>query len=501
MEFDMGVSSCSGSAPRALKRAFTTYGEHRMQSQEARTPPPVNRVVFPSYSPMDSALMPPPKRVTRIKSSISSTLFAAPPCSPTRVLTPRVSWSEIVSHSQESLIDRPLSPPRTPMSHGLAPPSPPQRCQTLRHRPPSFDRMDAMDVLGERDENEGRFMRDFCEVTKIGKGQFSTVYQARNKVDHCLYAIKKTNQISRGEPSQGQLREVLALASLAIETDGCPHIVRYFSSWFEDGRLHIQTELCEMSLRDRLTQLSRDWKTGGKSCPRMESDELSHILLHVAKGLNVLHMRNYVHLDIKPDNILVARDCYKIADLGLAAAAIGSGCDDVSEGDCRYLSRDVLQGDLSNLPKADVFALGLACYELATNPYPLPMQGEEWQQLRKGVLNDSRISPSMPGELLALFRSMVQEPATQRPSCDEILRHPSVAPSNGHHALQEKMKQAKLEAEEAKQRAEEYFREMLAMKRQELMGCSASAPPRLVVDDDCLRATGVVPVMHRAQSV
>ena len=63
------------------------------------------------------------------------------------------------------------------------------------------------------------------------------------------------------------------------------------------------------------------------------------------------HSLQIVHLDIKPDNILVGRHqgCYKIADLGLAAAAMGTGCDDITEGDCRYLAKEVLRGELRNL--------------------------------------------------------------------------------------------------------------------------------------------------------
>merc|ERR1719335_2029001 len=117
---------------------------------------------------------------------------------------------------------------------------------------------------------------------------------------------------------------------------------------------------------------------------RFAQECLLEVLRDTSNGLSALHARNFVHLDIKPDNILVSRGaegCYKIADLGLAVAAMGSGCDDISEGDCRYLAKEVLRGDLSGLPKADVFSLGLVFYELSTNPKALPCNGQEWQML------------------------------------------------------------------------------------------------------------------------
>merc|ERR1719171_1835251 len=128
-------------------------------------------------------------------------------------------------------------------------------------------------------------------------------------------------------------------------------------------------------------------------------------------GLSVLHTKNLVHLDVKPENVLVkelvptpARQggpskIHKIADLGLATAAIGSGCDEISEGDSRYLAREVLRGDFSNLTKADVFSLGLLCYELATNPKELPCNGAEWHQLRDGHLERAFVGHLSPAVL------------------------------------------------------------------------------------------------------
>jgi serine/threonine protein kinase len=87
------------------------------------------------------------------------------------------------------------------------------------------------------------------------------------------------------------------------------------------------------------------------------------ILREILLALELLHQRNMVHLDIKPDNIFRTNDVYKLGDFGLAHASSsttrnGEQTDiisDVEEGDSRYMSKDLLDFGPKDLTKVNTY--------------------------------------------------------------------------------------------------------------------------------------------------
>jgi serine/threonine protein kinase len=129
----------------------------------------------------------------------------------------------------------------------------------------------------------------------------------------------------------------------------------------------------------------------------------------VSTVVTTLHDLGFVHLDIKPDNILLARlksadgeKCYKLGDYGLATKADGSW--PIDEGDRRYCSKELMAGSRADLRAADVFSLGLTVYELASQT-ELPNDGPEYTCLREGKL------PRLHGYSLALQDLVQVRPA------------------------------------------------------------------------------------------
>ncbi|XP_028391246.1 eukaryotic translation initiation factor 2-alpha kinase 3-like isoform X2 [Dendronephthya gigantea] len=74
-----------------------------------------------------------------------------------------------------------------------------------------------------------RYELDFDHETCLGSGAFGLVFQARNKLDDCQYAVKRIRLPNNQKAREKVMREVKVLASLEH-----PGIVRYYNSWCEE---------------------------------------------------------------------------------------------------------------------------------------------------------------------------------------------------------------------------------------------------------------------------
>jgi wee1-like protein kinase len=105
----------------------------------------------------------------------------------------------------------------------------------------------------------------------------------------------------------------------------------------EENRLYIQTELCSSTL-------DAEMKRG-----ELSVDRRYKLIREILLALEFIHRNGMVHLDIKPENIFVKSDQYKLGDFGLVSPTQSKN--DVEEGDSRYMSMELLAGDHKDLTK------------------------------------------------------------------------------------------------------------------------------------------------------
>lgn len=73
-----------------------------------------------------------------------------------------------------------------------------------------------------------RYSSDFESIQRLGRGGFGIVFEAKNKIDDCHYAVKRICLPLENEARERVMREVRALAKL--DHAG---IVRYYNAWLE----------------------------------------------------------------------------------------------------------------------------------------------------------------------------------------------------------------------------------------------------------------------------
>jgi len=317
---------------------------------------------------------------------------------------------------------------------------------------------------------KSRFYSDFDVIGELGKGSFGTVYKVLSRLDGCMYAIKAAQRKAKGvadldrmlkevhacfdcfarllfapvivthsAPSFFSL-QVYALAALSDQADTATfHIVRYHQAWMEDDRLYIQTELCTGTLADEIA------KQPDNILPEIRRYKL---LREISLALAFINRHNMVHLDIKPDNIFLKNDQFKLGDFGLVATTRYDK--DVEEGDSRYMSMELLSGDHNDLTKSDIFSLGATMYEICLGR-PLPMSGQEWQDIRSGTLQHM---PNTSPDMALIISQMMHPQAASRPTSTELLQRKQLLSEEQKRLMAEmtKVKQANMELQAQQQR-------------------------------------------------
>src|SRR2546428_957739 len=140
---------------------------------------------------------------------------------------------------------------------------------------------------------------------------------------------------------------------------------------------------------------------------RLEPAQVVEVCVRVLAALDQANGHGIVHRDVKPENILIARDgTVKVADFGLARAyadSYVSQAEGTVTGTVQYLAPEQIQGEAAD-PRTDLYALGVVMFELLTGN--IPFSGETamaiaYQHLSARMPSPSVERPDLPPALQA----------------------------------------------------------------------------------------------------
>lgn len=259
----------------------------------------------------------------------------------------------------------------------------------------------------------------FRLLRKLGEGGMSAVYQSYDVAAGRPVAVKLLADHLAGQPEFVGRFYREARLSRVLEH---PHVVQGYASGFDP---EVKKHYLVMEFIDGPTAHGALASLG-----RLPVGVAARIGIDIARALEFLHERQYVHRDVKPDNILLHPEgVAKLGDLGLAKRLNDdSQLTGVHQGvgTSYYMPYEqAVNADLVD-GRSDIFALGATLYHLLAGE--VPFAGATHEELVREKGQDSfrplRVAnPEVPAALAELVEAtLARDPRSRVQRAGELAR-------------------------------------------------------------------------------
>src|SRR5918999_1013967 len=263
------------------------------------------------------------------------------------------------------------------------------------------------DLVGER------LAERYHLLTRLAGGGMGEVYRAHDELLDRAVAVKVLQPQLASDPEFVERFRAEARAAARLSH---PNVVAVHD-WGREGDdryFMVMEYVAGTDLRDVLVS---------RGC--LEPAQAAEIVASICDALQRAHRAGLVHRDVKPENVLLARDgTVKVADFGIAVVAdvdrtMPGG---VIPGTLRYLAPEQAQGWEAS-PASDVWAAGAVLAELLTGHPPLQGAGVDFiaRRASEPPRPPSEVDARVPAELDAVvLRACALDPDDRFPDAAEM---------------------------------------------------------------------------------
>jgi serine/threonine-protein kinase len=155
---------------------------------------------------------------------------------------------------------------------------------------------------------------------------------------------------------------------------------------------------------------------------RISAGDTIRIGADLLSALAAAHDAGIVHRDVKPDNIVIARDGAYLLDFGIARAVALSGTDrltrsGVAVGTSHYMSPEQITAAEDPDPRSDLYSVGCVLFECLASrpPYHHPNEVRVLQLHQIAPIPDVReLAPGVPDRLAeTITRALAKQPESR----------------------------------------------------------------------------------------
>jgi serine/threonine protein kinase len=265
------------------------------------------------------------------------------------------------------------------------------------------------------DFEEGTAIADGRTVLKRLGGE-SELYDTYLVWDEARFAIMVAKVIRPDRVGHGSAQRGLEREARALERLQHPVVVRSFDVVTDGPFPHVLLEHLEgFTLRSVVHREGT-----------LPLEQLLPLALHMASALHYFAGEGYVHLDVKPANIIMGVPP-RLIDLSLVHSLSEAQTLGGPVGTDAFMSPEqCIPGEGEEIgPAADVFGLGATLYYACTRtvPFPRPPAAERYTLAdRFPQLEDQPVPlpAHVPGELRELLPEMLRRRPQDRPTASEL---------------------------------------------------------------------------------
>jgi serine/threonine-protein kinase len=243
----------------------------------------------------------------------------------------------------------------------------------------------------------------------IGRGGMGTVYRARDRVLGREVAVKLLPEaLAAADPVRLARFEREARATASLSHRG---VVAVYDAGVDDSTRYIVMELVT----------GRDLAAVMREQAPLEPGRAAEIAAEIAEALAAAHAAGVIHRDVKPANVMIARDGRaRLLDFGVARSTGSTQLTQVSSilGTASYMAPEQASGKRAD-ERSDIYSLGCLLYAMLTGRPPFTgdtAAAIAHQQIDRAPSPARKLNPSVPADLDALLLTMLAKEPKSRPA-------------------------------------------------------------------------------------
>lgn len=231
-----------------------------------------------------------------------------------------------------------------------------------------------------------------------------------------------------------------------------------------------------------------EYIAGGELFERIVDESFDHTepssvsyMQQILEGIQYMHGKNIVHLDLKPENIVCVNSAgtlIKIIDFGLACKLEPGKCLMVMQGTPEFVAPEIVNYESVDLV-TDLWSIGVICYILLSgeSPFQGMTDAETFALVTAAQFEfDPESFDDISDEAKDFISSLLTKDKRKRLSCEKALAHPWIALFDDSNSRSVKsLNKNKMRKFLAKQKWKKTGKALLALKR--MVRCSKSDGP------------------------